>query len=594
MSQSPTSEQINEEYSAGWSEILNLINTGGSWSGHERNCCFLNTGQQRFADASAVTGLDFLDDSRAIAPVDWDHDGDLDLWLVGRTGPRLRFIRNDAQQAGKQHFLAVRLAGTTCNRDAIGAQVHLQTNGKTLVRTLRAGDGYLSQGSKWLHIGLGDAKQIDALTVLWPGGDRETFTGAAVDGRFVLTQGAGQAETWQAAPRSIELQASVLPTQVDTATTRLPLVDRIPLPQLEYVDFANAPQTLPDAQPGPIWLSFFATWCEPCLVEMKQMASEEAQIRQAGLRVVALSVDGLGDDRTTVDAAKQAVQRLKFPFPAGAANAELVDKLDTFEECLISLRTQPDALPKSYLIDEFGRLAVVYTGQASVEQVLKDAAALNSPAPTTELAFPFAGRWFAQPRHTGALLAELVGVFSERGNTEDALRLAGLAADLATRDAIAPAVASELSSLFYNDGNERVKTGELELAQRRYETCIQLTPEWPEAHTNLGAVFRQRGDAEAARNQFLIALQLNPELMQAHLNMGVLLLELQKPSEAVHYFHAATKIDDQNSTSFNLLGIALARSGSTDSAVEQFRKAATLGSLEARQHINNVLSGRIP
>ncbi|HAY80327.1 MAG TPA: hypothetical protein DCY79_11020 [Planctomycetaceae bacterium] len=594
MSQSPVSEELTDDYSAGWSQILDLINSGGSWSGHERNCCFLNTGQPRFANASAVTGFDFLDDSRAIAPVDWDHDGDLDLWLVGRTGPRLRFIRNDAQQAGKQHFLALHLTGTACNRDAIGAQLQIQNGDKTLLRTVRAGDGYLGQGSKWLHVGLGDAEQVDSVSVLWPGGQRETFTGVTMDGRFRLTQGTGQAEAWQTAPRSVTLEASRLPTQLDSATTRLPLADRIPLPRLDYTDFSGSPATLPNSGSGPVWLSFFATWCEPCLVEMKQTALEQEQIREAGLRVVALSVDGLGDDRTTVESAKQAVERLKFPFAAGAANAALVDKLDAFEECLISLRTQPNALPKSYLIDEFGRLAVIYTGQVSVEQVLQDTAALSSSEPTTKLAFPFPGRWFAHPRQTGTVLAELVGAFRERGNSEDALRLAGLAADLSTRDAIAPAIASELATLFYNDGNKQIQAGDLTLAKRRYEACIQLTPEWPEPHANLGAVYRQQGNTEDARKQLAIAIQMNPELLPAHVQMGLLLLDLKRPSEAVHSFHAATKIDEQNTTCLNLLGIALARAGSTDSAVEQFRKSATLGNMEAREHINNVLSGKIP
>ena len=99
---------------------------GRSWSGHERNNCFANLGQGSFADVSFVSGLDFADDGRAVAVVDWDGDGDLDLWLRNRTGPQLRLLRND--HPGTGHFLALRLEGTDSNRDAIGATSCYEVN----------------------------------------------------------------------------------------------------------------------------------------------------------------------------------------------------------------------------------------------------------------------------------------------------------------------------------------------------------------------------------------------------------------------------------------------------------------------------------
>ena len=54
---------------------------------------------------------------------DWDFDGDLDLWIANRSGPQVRFLRNDL--VTPHHFLAIRLEGKTCNRDAIGARVEL-------------------------------------------------------------------------------------------------------------------------------------------------------------------------------------------------------------------------------------------------------------------------------------------------------------------------------------------------------------------------------------------------------------------------------------------------------------------------------------
>ena len=92
------------------------MDAGRSWSGRERNACFLNTADGRFASISGLAGLDQADDSRAVAIVDWDRDGDLDLWVSNRTAPRLRFLRNDLNQ--DNHFVSIKLEGRTSNRDA--------------------------------------------------------------------------------------------------------------------------------------------------------------------------------------------------------------------------------------------------------------------------------------------------------------------------------------------------------------------------------------------------------------------------------------------------------------------------------------------
>ena len=103
--------------------LNDLISDGGSLSGHERNCAFLNIAGGRFATVSSVSGLDFADDARTPASVDWDRDGDLDLWVGNRTAPQLRFLRNDASSGN--HFVALRLRGTMTNRDGIGARVEV-------------------------------------------------------------------------------------------------------------------------------------------------------------------------------------------------------------------------------------------------------------------------------------------------------------------------------------------------------------------------------------------------------------------------------------------------------------------------------------
>ena len=143
MSQSPSAgSQPTQSYLDGWRATYELVRRGKSWSGHERNCCFLNTGSERFADVSAAAGLDHEIDGRALAVVDWDQDGALDLVATARSGPRVRLLHNTGTPG--HHHLALRLVDDGANRDAIGARVDLVAGGRAQMRTVTAGSGFLS------------------------------------------------------------------------------------------------------------------------------------------------------------------------------------------------------------------------------------------------------------------------------------------------------------------------------------------------------------------------------------------------------------------------------------------------------------------
>ena len=186
-----------KRYQSGWSQLDELLRNGGSLSGRERNCCFLNlgsTGASTFADISNVSGFDLPVDGRAIALVDWDHDGDVDIWTSNRTAPRVQFFRNDSPT--RHRYVSIRLQGTESNRDAIGARVEVVAEPSVGIvsRTVTAGDGYLSQSSKWLHFGLGDAERIISVRVRWPGSREFTpVEGVTIGGAFVVTEGTERA-----------------------------------------------------------------------------------------------------------------------------------------------------------------------------------------------------------------------------------------------------------------------------------------------------------------------------------------------------------------------------------------------------------------
>jgi enediyne biosynthesis protein E4 len=122
---------------------------------------------------------------RGSAFADIDGDGDPDVVLTQAGGPPL-LLRND--QHLNHHWLRLKLVGTKCNRDAIGAWIHARVAGKTLSRQVMPTRSYLSQSELPATIGLSANDRIESLEVLWPGGQRQNVASVRIDGMTVIHQ----------------------------------------------------------------------------------------------------------------------------------------------------------------------------------------------------------------------------------------------------------------------------------------------------------------------------------------------------------------------------------------------------------------------
>jgi enediyne biosynthesis protein E4 len=102
---------------------------------------------------------------RGLALGDFNNDGAVDVLISTNDGAPL-LIKNDA--GSRNHWLGIRLAGKTCNRDAVGARITWQA--RDLKRsTMKIGGGsYLSYHDPRMVLGIGDRDKIDWLEVKWP------------------------------------------------------------------------------------------------------------------------------------------------------------------------------------------------------------------------------------------------------------------------------------------------------------------------------------------------------------------------------------------------------------------------------------------
>jgi hypothetical protein len=82
----------------------------------------------------------------------------------------------------------LKLVGTKCNRDAIGAIVDVQLGDQILCQQVMPTRGYLSQSELPLSFGLGDHKTVDKITIHWPGGDTQTVPNVEIDRLTTITQ----------------------------------------------------------------------------------------------------------------------------------------------------------------------------------------------------------------------------------------------------------------------------------------------------------------------------------------------------------------------------------------------------------------------
>lgn len=125
--------------------------------------------------------------SRGLAISDFDNDGDLDILIV-QLGEGVQLLRNDMQTG---HWLKLRLRSKLKNGAPLGfgdgAKVIAHVRGVALRRTVSSAS-YLSQSSRTVHFGLGEAAVVDQLEVRWLGGPTNFFSNLAANTTWEITE----------------------------------------------------------------------------------------------------------------------------------------------------------------------------------------------------------------------------------------------------------------------------------------------------------------------------------------------------------------------------------------------------------------------
>ncbi|MBN8550697.1 MAG: CRTAC1 family protein [Deltaproteobacteria bacterium] len=143
-----------------------------SFAGYQRDCLFLSH-DGSFANVATQAGLDDYSDGRAVASIDIDNNGSLDL-LVSTRNEGVKLFRNTLEPG--MHWIGFQLTDKRGNALPSGVAVRIAQDGQELHRNATAGkSGFLAMSDARLVFGLRGSTKVDA-EIRWPSGTVQRLT----------------------------------------------------------------------------------------------------------------------------------------------------------------------------------------------------------------------------------------------------------------------------------------------------------------------------------------------------------------------------------------------------------------------------------
>ena len=174
------------------------------------NYLFHNNGDLTFTNVAAAWGVGRAGFSNGAVYADLDNDGALDL-VVNHLNAPASIFRNRAWQldSTNHHYITVNLRGAGANTQGIGAKVMILAGGKRQFAEVMPTRGFESSVDPRVHFGLGTARTVDTLTVVWPDRRSQVWMNVPADQIVTLSQEAARIPYSYARPAARHLFTDV-------------------------------------------------------------------------------------------------------------------------------------------------------------------------------------------------------------------------------------------------------------------------------------------------------------------------------------------------------------------------------------------------
>jgi tetratricopeptide (TPR) repeat protein len=616
VSQSPDDARASKEYEQGWSAINELIRSDGTWSGYERNVCYANNRDGTFSDVSAAIGLDFVEDGRSFALADVDHDGRLEICLKNRNAPQLRLLKNVAEKLPAS--IAFRLQGTKSNRDAIGAAITIETSAGRQTRMLQAGSGFLSQHSKIVSFGLGDATGTVNASIVWPSGAVQRLQSLPANHAIWVEEGKDpvRVEAFRnfvrpPVPSNTDsiAEADSLPTTVETW-----LLTPIRAPQISLPDVSPQMVSLSSLRGKPVLLNFWNSRSRDCRQNLQSFQRNHKRWADQGLRLLALHVKDAAEDsgESQGDSLQTFAREQNFTFPMLEGSEDVSAVYNILYRQLYD-RHRDLILPTSFLINSEGDIVKVYQGRIDPQKIEKDFR--NIPSNDAErlalgLPFPLTGHTLEFGRNylsLGALffqrgyLDEAEAAFQRalRDDPASAEALYGIGSvylnqnkNAAAHESFGRATTAKASypdtlpDSWNNLGVIATREGRIEDSVAYFKQALQVNPHHLAALENLGNAYRLEKSWDEARTTLEQAVAIAPEDPEANYSLGMVYAQTDETAKADEYLHRALASRPVYPEALNNLGVLYLVTQRPDQAVSNFEQCIRVAPAFDQAYLN--------
>jgi thiol-disulfide isomerase/thioredoxin len=331
-----------------------------SLNGHERNHFFENRKGRAFQDISALSGLDNIGDSRGFGLIDYDRDGWQDVALVNANSPMFFLYHNEIEKLGATNgMIAIRFVGGNRTaapakefacRDGYGARVNIDLGDEKLTREHRCGDGWSTQNSPTMIVGIGARSSVPSLAVKWPSGKTASTKDIPEGTLLTIYENPADSPSKEAFTREAY------------RVKKKPTAEPAPTPKASVFAVRFADRA---AKPARLRVySTFTTWSTNCQNETPQLRRLKDELGSEGLDVVVVPIDKTDDNQKLAAYAKEVKPNWRL------VNASLDSRTNVFSAFQDALGEEPP-LPSTVFTDDAGHVLGAQAGVPSVSEVRK-------------------------------------------------------------------------------------------------------------------------------------------------------------------------------------------------------------------------------